>query len=73
MDKWQIVGILAVLVGITLLAVLAGFIVTIIVTLLKLVAVFAGVILIAVGVALLTGRHWFRRRGWIWGPPTSST
>ena len=74
MDKWQIVGILLVLVGITVLALLAGFIITIVVTLLKLVGVFVGIILVLGGVLLLTGRSWMRRRrrDW-WGESPSST
>lgn len=71
-DKWQIVGILLILVGITMLALLAGFIFTILVTLLKLIGVFAGIIMIVGGVILITGRHWIRRRTW-WGGPASST
>lgn len=74
MDKWQIVGILLILIGITVLALLAGFIVTVIVTLLKLIGVFVGILLVVGGVLLLTGRHLIRRgRTWWAGPPTSST
>ena len=73
MDKWQIAGILLILVGITLLALLAGFIITIVVTLLKLIGVFVGIILVVGGVVLITGRHWVRRRRTWWGSPSSST
>lgn len=73
MDNWQIVGILMILAGITLLAVMAGFIINIIVDLLKLVAVLAGVVLIAAGVALLSGWRWMRRREWLRGSSASST
>ncbi|MGP8125817.1 MAG: hypothetical protein ACLQEQ_08165 [Nitrososphaerales archaeon] len=73
MNKWQIVGILSILIGITVLALLAGFIITIIVTLLKLIAVFVGIFMIAAGVALLLGRHWMKGGRWRWGSPTSST
>jgi uncharacterized membrane protein len=72
-SNWQIVGVVLVLVGVTILALLAGFIVTFIETLLKLIAVFVGIVLIAVGTALLAGWRWWRRGAWRWGPPTSST
>lgn len=71
MNNWQIVGIILILAGVTVLALLSGFIVTIIVALLKLIAVVVGVLLIVAGVALLFGRRWVRRR--FWGTPTAST
>jgi uncharacterized Tic20 family protein len=72
-NKWRIVGILLILVGVTVLALMAGFIITFIVTILKLIAVLVGIVMIAVGVALLTGRHWMRGGAWRRGPLTSST
>jgi len=72
-DKWQLVGILFILIGITVLALLSGFIITVIVTFLKLIAVFAGVLLIVAGAALLVGFQWMRRRKWGWSSGTSST
>ena len=71
MNNWQIVGIILTLAGVTVLALLSGFIVTIIVALLKLIAVVVGVLLIVAGVALLFGHRWVRRR--FWGTPTAST
>ncbi|MGD1055359.1 MAG: hypothetical protein ABR867_04670 [Nitrososphaerales archaeon] len=73
MNKWRIVGILLILLGVTILALLSGFIVHILETLLKLIAVFIGIALIAAGVALLVGRRWMRGRTSRWGSPTLST
>jgi uncharacterized Tic20 family protein len=73
MSKWRIVGILLILLGVTILALMAGFIIEFIMTILKLIAVLVGILMIAVGTVLLVGRHWTRGRGWRWGPPTSST
>jgi multisubunit Na+/H+ antiporter MnhG subunit len=72
-SKWQIVGILLILVGVAVLVLMGGFIIHIIETLLKLIAVLIGILMIAAGVALLVGRRWMRGRAWRWGPPTSST
>jgi predicted anti-sigma-YlaC factor YlaD len=72
-DRWNIAGVLLILVGVTILALLSGFIVDVIVKLLKLLAVFVGILLILGGVALLTGRRFMRRRKWGWGPSTAST
>jgi len=72
-NKWRIVGILLILLGVTVLALLAGFIVHIIETLLKLIAVLLGIAMIAAGVVLLVGRRWMRGGAWRWGPLTSST
>ena len=73
MNKWQIVGILLILLGVTILALMAGFIIAFIVTILKLIAVLLGVVMITAGVALLVGRRWKRGGTWQWGPSTSST
>jgi uncharacterized Tic20 family protein len=72
-NGWGIVGILLILLGVTILALMAGFIIAFIVTILKLIAVLLGVVMIAAGVALLVGRRWKRGGAWRWGPPTSST
>jgi uncharacterized Tic20 family protein len=72
-NKWRIVGILLILVGVTILALMAGFIIEFIVTILKLIAVFIGIVMIVAGVALLVGRRWMRGRAWRWGSPTLST
>lgn len=64
MNKWRIVGILLILLGITILALMAGFIIAFIVTILKLIAVLIGIGMIAAGVALLVGRRWMRGGGW---------
>jgi Na+/melibiose symporter-like transporter len=73
MNTWRIVGILLILLGVTILAIMAGFIITFIVTILKLIAVLVGIVMIAAGVALLVGRRWTRRGAWRWGSPTLST
>ncbi len=62
-----------ILLGAAVLALLAGFIITIIVTLLKLIAVAIGIILIVAGVALLVGRRWLKGPPWMWSRPPSST
>ncbi len=73
MDRWQIVGVFLILFGLVILVIMSGFIFTIIVTLLKLLAVFIGIIMIFVGVALAVGSHWMKGSRWGWGPPPSST
>ncbi len=73
MDNWPILGIIFILVGVVILAVLSGFIVTIVVELLKLVAVFAGIVLIAIGIGMIVGRRWWWGRRARWGPPSAST
>lgn len=63
-----------IILGVVIIGVLAGFIIHIIITLLKLVAVFVGIILILGGVAAITfGSRWRNRRRWTPGPPESST
>lgn len=57
MNKWQVAGAIAVLLGLAILVLLSGFIFTIIVTLLKLIGVFIGIVLVVAGVALLVGRR----------------
>jgi len=72
-NKWRIVGILLILLGVTVLALMSGFIIAFIVDILKLMAVLVGIVMIVVGVALLVGRRWMRGRAWRCGPLTSST
>jgi len=72
-NKWRIVGILLILVGVTVLALMAGFVIEFIVTILKLIAVFVGIVMIVAGVALLVGRRWMRGRAWRRDSPTLST
>lgn len=63
-----------ILVGAAVLILLAGFLVSVIVTLLELLAVVAGFILVLGGVAmLLFGRRVWRRRPWGWEGPPSGT
>lgn len=60
-----------VLVGVAVLILLAGFLVSVIVTILELLAVIMGIALIIGGLAmLLFGRRVWRRGPWGWGPPT---
>ena len=63
---------MSIIAGFAILALLSGFIVAFIETLLKIIAVFVGMALIVVGVVLVVGGRWIGRR-WRWGPPTSST
>jgi uncharacterized membrane protein HdeD (DUF308 family) len=72
-SNWQILGVVLLLVGVTILALLSGFIVTFLETLLKLVAVFVGIVLIVVGAALLVGWRWTRGGSRRWGSQISST
>jgi uncharacterized membrane protein len=56
-NKWQVIGAIAILLGLAILVLLSGFIFTIIITLLKLIGVFIGIVLVLAGVALLVGRR----------------
>lgn len=61
-----------ILVGVAILMVLAGFLVSIIVTVLELLAVLVATLLVLEGIAmLLFGTRVWRRR-WEWGPPTDT-
>ncbi len=63
-----------ILVGAVILIFLAGFIVSVIVTLAKLLLVVAGIILVLGGIAaLLVGPRWRRRRPFGWDEPPAST
>ena len=63
-----------ILVGVAVLILLSSFIVSVIVTILELLAVVVGVILIFGGVAvLLFGRRMWRRGPWGWDRPPAST
>lgn len=73
MDKWPVLGLVLVIIGAGVLFLLAGFIVTIILTLLKLIAVFVGIGLIVAGVVLIVSRRWLRARRVRWGPTLEST
>jgi hypothetical protein len=74
MHRSQVIGVLMTLVGVALLILLAGFVVSVIVTLLELLAVIVGVILILGGIAMLIfGRRIWRRGPWGWGGPPAST
>jgi hypothetical protein len=62
------------LVGVAILILLASFVVSVIVTLLELLAVIIGVALIIGGMAmLLFGRRMRGRGPWSWGGPPAST
>jgi uncharacterized membrane protein HdeD (DUF308 family) len=64
-----------VVLGAIILVILAGFILSVIITLLKVLAVVIGVVLVVGGIALMLfgGRLW-RRGRWGWGsPPSTST
>jgi len=60
--------------GAIILVLLAGFILSVIITLLKVLAVVLGIVLVIGGIAMmLFGGRWRRRRPWRWGSPPSST
>ncbi len=73
MDKRNVVGALMVILGVAVLVILASFVVTVIVDLLKLVAVGVGILLILGGLAFLFGRRWMRKGWFESGPHPSST
>lgn len=62
-----------VLVGLLVLALLSGFIISVIITLLELLAVIIGIILVLGGVATIFFGRRLGRRSFDWGPPKSST
>jgi len=65
---------LMILVGVAVLILLASFIVSVIVTLLELLAVIVGIILVVAGIGiLLFGRRRWRRAPWGWDMPQSGT
>ena len=60
--------------GAIILVLLAGFILSVIITLLQVLAVVIGIFLVIGGIAvMLFGGRWWRRRSWRWGTPPSST
>jgi len=63
-----------IIVGAIVLVLLAGFILSVIITLLKVLAVVIGIILVIGGIAMIIfGGRWSRRRFWRWGSETSRT
>lgn len=63
-----------ILVGAAVLILLAGFIVSVIVTLLELLAVIVGIVLVLGGVAaLVVGPRWWRRRPFDWDEHPAET
>jgi hypothetical protein len=72
MNRWSVFGIVMVLVGLAILVAMWGFIVTVLVTLLQLIAVAIGIILVVGGVAAILFGGRFRRRVF-WGPAPTKT
>ena len=65
MQRSQVIGALMILAGVAVLILLAGFIVSVIVILLELLAVIVGVVLILGGIDMLIfGRRIWRRGPW---------
>jgi hypothetical protein len=63
-----------IILGAIILVFLAGFILSVIITLLKVLAIVIGIILVMGGIAMmLFGGRWWRRGPWRWGSPPSST
>ncbi len=74
MDKWPVIGAVMILLGIGVLIVMSSFIVTVLVTLLQLLAVFIGICLLLGGIAMvLFGSRFAKRRREFWGPPPAQT
>lgn len=66
MRKSEAAGGLMIVVGVLILAFLAGFIFSVLLMILELLAVIVGVVLILAGIALLVGGKWWVRRRWEW-------
>jgi len=63
-----------IVIGAIVLVLFAGFILSVIMTLLEVLAVVIGIVLVIGGIAIMIfGGRWWRRGPWRWGPPTSST
>lgn len=72
MNRWSVLGIIMVLVGLAIFVGLWGFIVHIVVTLLKLIAVGIGILLVLGGLAVIgLGGRWRKRT--FWGPAPTNT
>jgi hypothetical protein len=70
-NKWPILGIIMILVGLGILILLASVIVGIIIFLLEVLAIFIGLILILGGIAAITfGGRWMRMK---WGETPATT
>jgi uncharacterized membrane protein len=73
MNRWSVLGIIMILVGIVIFIVEWDFIVKIVIDLLKLLAVVIGVVLVLGGIAILVfGGRWRKRRTF-WGPAPTDT
>lgn len=63
----QIAGAVLLVLGLLVLFLLRGPLYDFIVVVLQLIGIFIGIILVVVGIALLVGGRWMRRRGpWGW-------
>lgn len=74
MNKWPVLGGMMILLGLGVLIIMASFIVTVLVTLLQLLAVFVGIFLLLGGIAIaIFGGRFGKRRREFWGPPPAQT
>jgi len=72
MNRWSILGVLMILVGLVVLFLMWGFIVEFVETVLKIIAVVIGILLVLGGAAAIAfGGRWKRRA--IWGPAPTNT
>jgi hypothetical protein len=70
-NQWPILGGLMVLVGLAILILLADTVVGILEILLKVIAIFIGMMLILGGLALILGRRWIRNARWGQAPAST--
>jgi uncharacterized membrane protein HdeD (DUF308 family) len=61
-NKLQVVGAILLLLGLLILFVLRGPLYAFLVVVLNLIGIFAGILLVVAGVALILGGRWARRR-----------
>jgi hypothetical protein len=65
MRSLQAAGALLLIVGLIMLYLLRGPLVSLVLLVLEFLAIFVALILVVVGIALLLGGHWVQRRFWV--------
>lgn len=65
MRSLQVVGALLIVVGLVMLYLLRGPLVALVLFVIEFLAIVIALILVVVGIALLVGGHWMRRRFWM--------
>jgi hypothetical protein len=72
MNRWSVLGVLMILVGLVVLFLMWGFIVEFVETVLKIIAVVIGILLVLGGAAAIAfGGRWRKRT--VWGPAPTNT